>query len=100
MRLEAQGSTTEGNAQGGGEGRGRSVPEAASLSSHTCLLSYLRFDPRLASRWLSALAAAVFDALLVLPSRRTLDAMDATLLLVTFFATGYPLFNYRLTIWV
>ena len=37
---------------------------------------------RLGARWLSALAAAVFEALLVRPSRSTFDAADAAFALV------------------
>jgi hypothetical protein len=42
---------------------------------------------RFGARWLRALAAAVFDALLVRPSRSTFEAADAALVLV-FLAFG------------
>ena len=45
------------------------------------------------SRWLRADPAAAFEFLLVRPSRKTLDALLATFLLVTFFplANGFLL---------
>lgn len=56
---------------------------------HALLTDHRRVDLRahrepffLGARWLSALAAAVFDVLLVRPSRSTLDAAFAALALV------------------
>jgi hypothetical protein len=48
------------------------------------------FLPLPFSRWLRALAAAVFDVLLVRPSSSVFDAAVAALALVTFFAIGNP----------